>query len=101
MPYGGTINATVSADLIQADVDAIIQGLTGSGGKTFTHVHDLLNMVIGYLSGQNTGPLTNNEYSLWMVVDYLDMIRSDLVNINDKVSKLSFDSNNRLKVTTS
>lgn len=30
MPYGGTIHSTVSADLAQADVDAIIQGIAGA-----------------------------------------------------------------------
>ena len=44
MPYGGTIFSTVNADLVQTDVDAIVQGLTGPAGMTLSDVQDRLNL---------------------------------------------------------
>lgn len=38
MPYGGTIFSTVSADLVQTDVDAIVQGLTS--GRTIADLYE-------------------------------------------------------------
>ena len=51
MPYGGTILASVNADLVQADVDGIVQGVIGSGGKTLSDVQERLSYLGDCLSG--------------------------------------------------
>ena len=43
MPYGGKIHGAVGADIVQADVDAIVQGLAGSPGRTLADVHERLD----------------------------------------------------------
>ena len=58
MPYGGNIHATVGADLVQADVDAIVQGVAGSPGKTLADLHAPLAGVLECLLGNQAGALT-------------------------------------------
>ena len=58
MPYGGNIHATVSADLVQTDVDAIVQGLGGSPGRTLADLHSPLAGVLECLLGNQSGALT-------------------------------------------
>ena len=58
MPYGGTLFSTVGADLVQADVDAIVQGVAGSPGKTLADVQAPLAGVLECLLGNRPGVLT-------------------------------------------
>lgn len=62
MPYGGTLNTTVSTDLIQTDVDAIIQGLSGAGANTLSDLDDRFSYLNGALAGEN-GSLINDMYA--------------------------------------
>ena len=83
MPYGGTINATVSADLVQADVDGIVQGLAGSGGKTLSDVREgldigLLDMGMYPYLQMLQMDLNYYLYSQWSYMPWLEMIRMDL-----------------------
>jgi len=71
MGYGGTTYSTVSVDIVQTDVDAIIQGLTGYAGRTFSDVDDRLYYMLDYLSGNNYGPLTSMADAAWQCRDYL------------------------------
>ena len=59
MPYGGNIHGAVGADLVQADVDAIVQGLAGSPGKTLADVQAPLAGVLECLLGNQSGALTD------------------------------------------
>ena len=58
MPYGGKIHGAVGADIVQADVDAIVQGLGGSPGRTLADLHSPLAGVLECLLGNQSGALT-------------------------------------------
>jgi hypothetical protein len=71
MGYGGTGYATVSVDIVQTDVDAIVQGLTGPGGQTLTELEWRLMQSLDYLSGYSYGPITDTASSCWGMRDLL------------------------------
>ena len=78
MGYGGTAHATVDVDLVQADVDAIIDGIAGQSGSDAT-----LGDLEDYLSGSASGPLHDGSSG---VVDWLYYIESDTYSIQDYIS---------------
>ncbi len=90
MPYGGNIHATVGADLVQADVDAIVQGVAGSPGKTLADLHAPLAGVLECLLGSQNGLLTDvdatlssgliDEWGLPLLVAIDDSLASSLQN---------------------
>lgn len=111
MGYGGTGYATVTVDIAQTDVDAIVQGITGTYGRTLTDVdNDLGNYLYyngntaaallqslldqmgsttsalydieNYLSGSWYGTLYNGN----RVVDYLDWINSNIGGVQNYLS---------------
>ena len=49
MGYGGTGYATVDVDIVQTDVDAIVDGLTGTNDRTLSDLEDRLLNIEGYL----------------------------------------------------
>ncbi len=85
MPYGGNIFGTVSADLLQTDVDAIVQGLTGPGDQTITDIQQRLLFMEGCLTGSNPSLLADQLDRLnYGLFDYygsypiLQMLQGDL-----------------------
>ena len=58
MPYGGNIHGAVGADIVQADVDAIVQGVAGSPGRTLADLHAPLAGVLECLLGNQSGAIT-------------------------------------------
>ena len=99
MAYGGTLHATVDVDLVETDVEGIVDGLAGTGGRTLSDLEDRLLDVEGrlydgmygavdwlgwiqgdtsgmadYLSGSSSGPLHDGSSG---VVDWLSWIQSD------------------------
>jgi hypothetical protein len=48
MGYGGTGYATVSVDIVQADVNAIVQGITGTYGRTLSDLETDLGAYLNY-----------------------------------------------------
>ena len=113
MGYGGTGYATVTVDIVQADVQAIVDGITGTYGRTLTNVDDELGIIQSYLDGSNFGPIS-------LCVNTLSWIDMDLVNIQgylynwttmqsaaqlladirDILQQLTFDGSGRLRTTT-
>ena len=83
MPYGGTIHSTISADLIQTDVDALIEGVTGDEGKTLSDLQTRLRDISELVSGDSSGVLTGLDDHLYgglfdTGTPYLQMLMSDL-----------------------
>ena len=83
MGYGTTPNSTISADLVAADIDAIIDGICGDNipagyGFNSANLGDILYMmetfdsyistIEEYLSGNNSsGPLYNIDFSAYEI----------------------------------
>ena len=64
MGYGGTSYSTVSVDIVQADVQAIVDGITGYYGRTLTDVdNDLGNYL--YYNGNTAAALL--QYILYQM----------------------------------
>jgi hypothetical protein len=82
MGYGGTGYATVDVDIVQTDVDAIVQGLTGYAGMTFSDVNDRLSFMSDLLSGYYSGPLTSIDNNIWNVQDGIWQVRDYLSGYN-------------------
>ena len=111
MGYGGTGYATVSVSIAQADVQAIVDGLTGSYGRTLTDIDNDLNGLL-YYNGNSAaallqslldqmGSTTNALYDIenylsgsWYgnlyngnrAVDYLDWINSNIGSLQSYLS---------------
>lgn len=55
---------TVIADIVEADIQAIVDGLAGVNGRTLSDVE-------AYLSGSSSGPMTDLRDSTDYIEDYL------------------------------
>ncbi len=82
MGYGGTAHSTVSVDIVQADVDAIIDGLTGGDGRNLSDLNAHLAGMFDLLAGYSYSPLHNGTWA----VDYLANIQSGTENAVDFLS---------------
>jgi hypothetical protein len=105
MGYGGTGYATVDVDIVQTDVDAIVDSLTGMNGSTLSdleyrlldidgylydgfysavdwlsYIESYTSSMEGYLGGWYSGPLYDGSYG---VVEWLNYIESNTSYIEE------------------
>ncbi len=124
MGYGTTPNSTINADLVAADIDAIVDGICGDNspagyGSYSANLGDLLSVldyidsnpyeIQEYLSGSYSGPLTYCEENLYYIEQFLNdsasdglifQIQQDIAAMKAKLDNLTFDGSNNLKVIT-
>ncbi len=124
MGYGTTPNSTISADLVAADIDAIIDGISGSAspagyGSSSANLGDLFSMLEGldnyayyieeYLNGNSSGPLSYMDSYLYNIEYWLSdtasdgliyQMQQDIAAMKAKLDNLTFDGSNNLKVIT-
>lgn len=82
MAYGGRTYSNVSVDIVQADVDAIIDGLTGGDGRNLSDVDARLAGLHDLLAGYTYSPLNNGVWA----ADYLANIQGGMDNAVDLLS---------------
>jgi hypothetical protein len=100
--YGGTGYATVRVDIVQTDVDAIVQGITGTSGRTLTDLdNDLGNCLSnnGATAAAMLNWISNEIYStnnaLYDIANYLNGINhGTLYDGNSAVDYLNWISSN-------
>jgi hypothetical protein len=90
MGFGGANIGTVNVDLVQTDVQAIVDGITGNDHRTLTDIDNHLQTIGGYLC-------LFDGYSYTSISDQLNSLRGSMDLLisclrNDYIGRTAIDS---------